>query len=216
MGMNIPNGSQAAWHEFVTKMHLTEHQAQQFERYFTLLNEWNAQMNLTAITEPRSIIKDHFQDSLSVTAFYNIAQARGLCDVGSGAGFPGIPLGILYPQVPLYIIEVNKKKVQFMSTVCKELGIEALFYDLDWRTFLRKTSYPIDLFVARASLQPEELIRMFKPSSPYNRAQLVYWASKEWQPSEIVAPYIVQDNLYSVGSKKRRLIFFSSITTKAG
>jgi 16S rRNA (guanine527-N7)-methyltransferase len=213
--MNIPQHSAAAWHEFLKHAQLTEHQATQFEKYYTLLQEWNELMNLTAITAPRSIIKDHFQDSLSLGMFMNVATAKGLCDVGAGAGFPGIALKIKYPDVPLYLIEVNKKKLQFMQTVCEAIGVTATYYDLDWRTFLRKTDYEIDLFTARASLQPEELIRLFKPSSPYRNARLAYWASEVWQPSAEVAPFVVSQHPYRVGSKKRQLVFFSSVI-KAG
>lgn len=80
---------------------------------------------------------------------------------------------------------------------------------MDWRTFLRKTKYPIDLFTARASLHTDELIRMFKPSCLYNKSGLVYWASKEWHLSAIEEPFFSKEVTYTVKNRQRKLIFFA-------
>ena len=74
---------------------------------------------------------------------------------------------------------------------------------------MRKTQDPIDLFVSRASLHTDELMRMFKPSCPYNSAKLAYWASKEWQPTNIEQPFLIKDQEYTIKNKKRRIIFFA-------
>ena len=92
--------------------------------------------------------------------------------------------------------------------VIKQLGLKNVHViDQDWRTFLRKTHYPIDLFCARASLAPEELIRIFKPSCPYNGAALIYWASTSWQADAQVAPFVEKEVPYTVGNKKRKFVF---------
>ncbi len=136
-----------------------------------------------------------------------MAAIKSLADIGAGAGIPSIPLKIKYPHLVLTLIEVNHKKIQFLETVAQKLGLSDIFTcDYDWRTFLRKIEEPIDFFCARASLQPEELIRMFKPSSPYKQSLLIYWASSQWEPSEEVVPYIRQDYGYKIGHKRRRLI----------
>ena len=132
-----------------------------------------------------------------------------IADVGSGAGFPGIPLKILFPHLSIVLIEVAHKKVDFLNQVIKTLEFQnAQVIDHDWRTFLRKTDEPIDLFVARASLHTDELIRMFKPICTYNNRKLAYWASKEWQPTKIEEPYLISDQMYMVKNKQRRIIFF--------
>jgi hypothetical protein len=85
--------------------------------------------------------------------------------------------------------------------------------DLDWRTFLRKTTYPVDLFVARASLAPSELVRIFKPQSHYKDAHLIYWAAQQWQPDAAVARYMYEQHEYAVGDKKRQYVFFKDSQT---
>ena len=159
-----------------------------------------------------------------------------MVDVGSGAGFPGLPLKIMMDGcqcppsealasedtrvedllgnpvqgVTLVLMEVSKKKQEFLRAVISELGLENVeIVDIDWRTFLRKTSYEIDLFLARASLQPEELLRMFKPGSPYKHATLIYWAAKQWEAEQKVALFVKREEPYTVGDKKRKLVFFA-------
>ncbi len=111
------------------------------------------------------------------------------------------------------LIEVNTKKIQFLDTVITELGLSDRIsvFDEDWRTFLRTTSENIQLFCVRASLQPEELIRLFKPASPYKNSVLVYWASSTWQPSTAVAPYITKDIAYTILNRNRRLILLQNV-----
>jgi len=205
--------SLTTWQQFVAEQKLSEKEKQQFERYLKMLIVWNKRFNLTAITSPDEIIKRHFIDSLSVHPFLKGYQSPTLADIGAGAGFPGIPLKIVTPSMKLILIEVNQKKISFLSEVISSLELENVeIYPHDWRTFIRKTSYPVDLFVARASLQPEELLRIFSPSSPYNKAQLIYFASHQWKPSTTVAAHISQEKNYEIGGRERRLIFFSSIS----
>jgi 16S rRNA (guanine527-N7)-methyltransferase len=141
----------------------------------------------------------------------DLSMIASVADVGSGGGFPGIPLAIKYPHVLVLLIEVNQKKVRFLQEVIRVLGLANVsISDYDWRTFLRQTTYDIQLFCARASLQPEELIHLFKPSCQYQHAQLVYWASAQWKPDKRLNPYIVGDISYTVDKKQRRLIVMRS------
>src|SRR5262249_25482028 len=139
--------TESMWQEFTQTAKVTPEQVEQFKKYADLLLQWNERMNLTAITELKQIVKDHFLDSLSLGAYMDVQAKKAVCDVGAGAGFPGLPLKIKYPHLGLYVIEVNKKKLSFLEAVCETLNITATFYDLDWRTFLRKTDFDIDLFV---------------------------------------------------------------------
>lgn len=202
------------WNTFVSQEKLSEKAAQQFERYLNLLLQWNEDFNLTAITQPHKIVLDHFQDSLKIGEFINIADMHTIVDVGSGGGFPGIPLKIKYPHVHVVLIEVTHKKISFLQHVIEELGLEGIeVYALDWRTFLRTTQYEgVDLFMSRASLHTDELMRVFKPSCPYNQATLVYWASEEWQPGKVDTPYVSHEYKYQIGNKKRRFIVFKKVS----
>jgi 16S rRNA (guanine(527)-N(7))-methyltransferase RsmG len=194
---------------FSQQFNLSAIQIQQFQKYSALLREWNKKINLTGITDPVAIINDHFQDSLMISSFFDFHNISMLGDIGTGAGFPGIPLKIYYPQLEVVLIEVTHKKIIFLETLIKELSLKNVTITaLDWRTFLRKTSYPINLFLARASLSIEELIRMFKPASPYHNAQLIYWASHSWSIPVVAQPFVQREEGYMIKGKKRRYIFF--------
>ncbi len=198
---------QRVWQQFKEQEQLTDDQLEKFQRYAALLLEWNEKSNLTAITDLQRIVFDHFQDSLALKNVVDLSTISSVADVGTGGGFPGIPLAILYPHISMMLIEVNQKKIRFLEEVIRVLKLDNVsISDYDWRTFLRQTEYDIKLFCARASLQPEELIHMFKPSCHYRDAQLVYWASKQWEPAKQLVPYIVRDVPYVVGGKQRRLI----------
>lgn len=208
-----------AWKALQSQVQISDEQLHQLKLYYSLLIEWNEKINLTTITEPRQMIAYHVLDSLMVGEFVDFNALRVVADVGTGGGFPGIPLKIRYPHLDLYLLEVNHKKIKFLMNVISQLGLKNVHaIDLDWRTFLRKTHYPIDLFCARASLAPEELIRIFKPSCPYNGAALIYWASTTWCADPKVAPFIEKEVPYTVGDKKRKFVFLraSSKTIDTG
>lgn len=103
---------------------LTEKQLQQFDRYFELLVEWNEKMNLTAITEPQEVAIKHMIDSLSAWDDERMKNVKSMIDVGTGAGFPGIPLKIYKPELKLTLLDSLNKRVKFLQTVVDELGLE--------------------------------------------------------------------------------------------
>ncbi len=197
-----------AFEKFVRHFSLTAKQQEQFLLYLESLVTASAQFNLTTILEIEDIIEFHFRDSLQLTK-YPIMAHKGIADIGTGAGFPGIPLKIYYPEIPMVLVEVCKKKTAYLQSVIDLLGLQNIeICDLDWRTFLRKTTYSIDLIVTRAALHPDELIRMFKPSCPYNQATLVYWASSKWQPTSLEKTYLKQEIPYAIKGKQREFAVF--------
>ena len=196
------------------KYALTTTQIDKLNRYLMLLIEWNKKFNLTAITDPAAIITYHFDDSLTLAQYIDFNTVQSTADIGTGAGFPGIPLKILFPHLQTVLIEVNNKKRTFLTHIAQELELDNItIYPFDWRTFLRTNEHTIDYFFARASLQPEELVRVFKPASAYNSGTLVYWASKQWIPEKIEAPFINKEILYTLDTVQRKLVFFKQKTS---
>lgn len=199
------------WAQFQQMASLTDEQLTQFKTYLDLLLKRNQEFDLTAIIDPEKILAYHFADSLIADHYIDMSTVHMLADIGTGAGFPALPLKIKYPELRMVLIEVTHKRITFLNEVIEKLGLKDIeICSLDWRTFLRKTNYPVDLFVTRAALEPAELLRMFKPASPYNKAQLLYWASKEWQVSEAEKPYLKAEYPYTVGERQRKLVLFSA------
>ncbi|MFB9974755.1 16S rRNA (guanine(527)-N(7))-methyltransferase RsmG [Allobacillus sp. SKP2-8] len=108
---------------------LSEHQLAQFKLYYELLVEWNEKMNLTAITDQEEVYLKHFFDSLTASFHYDFSQPLTVCDVGAGAGFPSIPLKIVYPHLQMTIVDSLKKRVTFLNHLADELNLtEIAFY----------------------------------------------------------------------------------------
>lgn len=188
---------------------LSDHQLAQFESYLLLLQEWNKKINLTAVDDDRGIVSIHFNDSLQLSKCMDVSAISSLADVGTGAGFPGLALKIMYPHLNVLLIEVVQKKIEFLDAVIAALGLEDVqICGLDWRNFLRNTEFDIDLFVSRAALPVEELIRLFKPSCRYKDAELVYWASRSWKPTSEEQAFIEKEYTYAIENKGRKLVFF--------
>jgi len=203
--------NETVWESFQKVHSLTDIQLGQFKRYAQLLIDWNSRMNLTAITELNAIINDHFADSLAGGLLIEEYNRLHMADVGAGAGFPGVPLLIKYDQASCIFIEINGKKREFLTATSTELGLaeRATVCDLDWRTFLRATTYEIDCFVARASLRPDELVRALTSKNNYSQALIAYWASQQWQPGAKESPYLQRDIAYQCGGKQRRILIFA-------
>lgn len=132
---------------------LTEKQITQFIQYYELLAEWNSFMNLTAIKEYDEVLKKHFVDSLTLVKATQISSPMSLIDVGTGAGFPGIPLKIVFPDIKVTLLDSLNKRVSFLNEVIAKLdldGIEAVHgraEDLSKPEYLREK---YDICVSRA------------------------------------------------------------------
>lgn len=131
---------------------VSEEQYGQFKKYAALLVEWNQKMNLTAITDPYGITVKHFLDSVLPLKFLDIPNGASLIDVGTGAGFPGIPLKIMRPDTKLTLLDSLNKRVNFLSEVCKTLDLEVPCVHARAEEFGRNENYRerYDFSVARA------------------------------------------------------------------
>ena len=103
---------------------LNERQLEQFDIYYRELVEWNEKMNLTGITERDAVYEKHFYDSLSLSFFVNLNDIKSIADIGSGAGFPSIPLKIVFPHLKVVIVDSLNKRITFLKHLCEQLGLE--------------------------------------------------------------------------------------------
>jgi len=102
---------------------LTDAYLQALARHAGMALEANRKFNLTAITDPAEMAAKHYLDSLSCCLAVDLSSVESVCDVGSGAGFPGIPLAILFPQTRFALVESNQKKARFLEAAIKDLGL---------------------------------------------------------------------------------------------
>lgn len=146
---------------------LTDEQMSQFATYFKVLVEWNEKMNLTAITDEEEVYLKHFYDSLTLGMSHDFSQpGLSLCDVGSGAGFPSIPLKILYPSLEISIVDSLNKRITFLNHLAQELNLEGVhFYHDRAETFgqnkAQRESY--DFVTARAVARLNVLTELCLP-----------------------------------------------------
>lgn len=103
---------------------INENQVKQFMMYKDLLIEWNEKMNLTAITEDREVIQKHFVDCVSIASKIEIPENINVIDVGTGAGFPGIPVKIAFPHINITLLDSLNKRINFLEEVVKNLELE--------------------------------------------------------------------------------------------
>lgn len=103
---------------------LTEEQTEQFLDYYEFLIETNKVMNLTAITDFDEVIEKHFLDSLSLCRVFELNRQISVIDMGTGAGFPGIPLKIAFPQIDLLLVDSLNKRIKFLREATKRLSLE--------------------------------------------------------------------------------------------
>lgn len=135
----------------VININITENQLRQLEKYYELLIEYNEKMNLTGITEKEQVYLKHFYDSLTINKIIDLNTVENLCDVGTGAGFPGLVIKILFPKINVTLVDSLNKRIDFLNAVIKELnlvGIDTLHDRIE--NFGRKTREKYDVVTARA------------------------------------------------------------------
>lgn len=104
---------------------ISDKQIAMFEKYMELLLDWNNKINLTAIIEPKEIAVKHFYDSLTLSWCYDFSQPVNMIDIGTGAGFPSIPLLIIYPHINITMLDSLNKRLIFLEEVLQSLDLTA-------------------------------------------------------------------------------------------
>ncbi|UQZ34190.1 16S rRNA (guanine(527)-N(7))-methyltransferase RsmG [Paenibacillus sp. PK3_47] len=166
---------------------LSAKQLEQFGLYFQELVSWNEKMNLTGITERDQVYMKHFYDSLSLSFYINMNEVSSLADIGSGAGFPGIPLKICFPHLKLMIVDSLSKRISFLQHICDTLGLKDVQLihgraeDVS-RVFAHRDAYDVVTAraVARLSLLNEFCL-------PFTKKDGIFAAMKGNDPSEELA-----------------------------
>ena len=103
---------------------LTEEKLEKLNKFYNLLIEWNKKINLTRIEEEEEVYLKHFYDSLTIAKAVDLSEIKTLCDIGTGAGFPGRVLKIFYPNLKITLIDSLKKRVNYLKEIIKDLGID--------------------------------------------------------------------------------------------
>lgn len=99
-------------------------QLNKLNKFYHLLIEWNETINLTRIIEEHEVYLKHFYDSLTITKAVDLSTQKTLCDIGSGAGFPGVVLKIVYPNLNIVLIDSLQKRVNYLNEIIKELELK--------------------------------------------------------------------------------------------
>jgi len=107
-------------------INISEEQLNHLQIYYQLLVEWNEKMNLTGITEQEDVYLKHFYDSLSIYKVIDLNNIKTLCDVGTGAGFPGMVLKIVFPNIHITLVDSLQKRLTFLNAVKNEIGLTNL------------------------------------------------------------------------------------------
>ncbi|WP_208587169.1 16S rRNA (guanine(527)-N(7))-methyltransferase RsmG [Gracilibacillus suaedae] len=186
---------------------ITEKQLQQFEKYFHTLVEWNEKMNLTAITDQEEVYVKHFYDSITAAFYFDFTNAFHLCDVGAGAGFPSIPLKILFPQIDVTIVDSLKKRITFLNHLASELELEGVsFYHDRAELFGRneKFRHKFDVVMARAVARTSVLSEL---CLPLLRTNGTFIAMKGSNVEEELSD--AEDAIELLGGKLQRIEHFS-------
>ena len=168
---------------------LSEKQLEQFQIFYDYMIEMNQVMNLTSITEEDEVILKHFYDSLTITKVVNIDN-RSICDLGSGAGFPGLVLAICFPNAQLTLIEANGKKCHFLNIVKESLNLDnATIINTRVEDYSKKNREVFDIVTARAVAPLKHLLEYGIPLVKVNGYFIAMKANTENEEINIVNYY---------------------------
>lgn len=142
--------------EFITELNklnieVTPLMLERLEKYYNLVIEYNQKINLTRITEKQDVYLKHFYDSITLIKAIDLNQNLKVCDIGTGAGFPGLVLKIVFPNLQITLVDALNKRINFLNIVIKELNLKNINTVHDRaEIFIRKNNETYDLITCRA------------------------------------------------------------------
>lgn len=155
--------------EFVSELNkidvnISDDKLEKLNKYYELLVNWNNKFNLTSITEKESVYLKHFYDSICIVKTNLIKDNSTLCDIGTGAGFPGIVISIFFPKMKITLLESNKKKCEFLNEVKKELKLDNIIIENQRaEIYGKKVREEYNLITCRAVSQLRILLELSAP-----------------------------------------------------
>lgn len=199
-----------------TNYDLSDYQLSQFETYYEFLIEYNKKVNLTRIVEKEDVYIKHFLDSILPITQIDLKQVYSLIDMGSGAGFPGIPLKILYPHLEVTLVDARKKKLVFLDQLIEKLALNNVITKHE-RLESINPNHQYDLATARALSTLEQVLEYAYPLIKSNGHILSYKAisyqedlenlSKVWKNKINITSIVESELPQNSGIRYNILIF---------
>jgi 16S rRNA (guanine527-N7)-methyltransferase len=158
----------------------TNEQLEQLEKYYDMLIEYNKVMNLTGITEKDQVYLKHFYDSLTIAKVIDLNKEKKLCDIGTGAGFPGIIIKIIYPELEVTLVDSLNKRINFLKEVIEKLKLKKIIAIHDRaEDFARKNIEKYDVVTSRAVAPLNILLEYSIPLLKIDKYFIAYKANVE-------------------------------------
>ena len=149
---------------------VTENKLNQLEIYYNMLIEYNKVMNLTGITDKNEVYLKHFYDSLTISKIIDLNKEETLCDIGTGAGFPGIVLKIFFPNLKITLVDSLNKRINFLNDVINKLNLKKIeTVHARMEEYSRKNIEKFDVVTARAVAQMHFLLEVAIPMLKINK-----------------------------------------------
>lgn len=194
---------------------VTLEKLEKLEKYYELLISFNEKINLTAITDKNEVYLKHFYDSLTIVKVIDLEKQETLCDVGTGAGFPGVVLKIFYPHLKLTLVDALNKRIIFLQELVKELGLENVeFVHARAEEYALKNREKFDVVTARAVASLNVLLEYTIPMVKVSKYFIAMKANENLENYKNafnlldVETVINQEFLLPIENSKRMLIKF--------
>lgn len=165
---------------------LTNNQLEQLEKYYEMLVEYNKVMNLTGITDHDQVFLKHFYDSLTLSKIIDLTQEETLCDIGTGAGFPGLVIKICFPNLKVVLLDSLNKRTKFLSDVINELKLDNIeVVHTRAEEYALKNRNKFDVTTARAVAHLSTLLEYSIPMTKQNKYFIALKANVDEEIKEI-------------------------------
>jgi 16S rRNA (guanine527-N7)-methyltransferase len=192
-----------ALHEF--QLEATDQQVKQIQRYMELLLAWNEKINLTALRNPLEILHRHFGESMFAAAAVPIQKGR-LADVGSGGGFPGLPLKIIRPELQVVLIESNIKKATFLAEVIRDVRLADARVVVSRYEELTEEVAPLDFVCSRALGEFQPFLEWAAEPRVAARQAVLWIGARDLEEVQKIATWVWQEPIPVPNSLRRFLL----------